>query len=150
MAVTGTSTASTMARSTAAVACTSRASAAPLPRPTTFLTGQPRLTSTLTAPRSTQTCAASAITAGSHPTSWAPAGLTPAGKSSSCRLASWLRTTASDATISVQTRPAPSSTASSRHGASVMPTIGAMSTGERSSSEPMRRAGRAGAATAMA
>ena len=50
---------------------TSRASAAPLPRLTTLDTGHPRLTSTSTAPRSTQTWAASAMTAGSQPTSWA-------------------------------------------------------------------------------
>jgi hypothetical protein len=67
--VTGTGTAATIAATTRAVAWTSRASAAPLPRLTTLETGHPRLTSTSTAPRSTQTTAASAITAGSQPTS---------------------------------------------------------------------------------
>src|SRR5207249_8214168 len=104
-AVTGTPTAATIAPRTPAVAWTSRASAAPLPRLTTLATGQPRLTSTTAAPRATQTCAASAMTLVSQPTSWAATGSVPAGKSSNLNAASLLRTTASAATISVDTSP---------------------------------------------
>src|SRR5580704_690212 len=148
--VTGTLTASTIAATTRAVALTSRASAAPLPRLTTLETGQPRLTSTSMAPRSTHTWAASAMTAGSQPTSCAATGATASGKSRRCRAASVLRTTASAATISVDTRPAPNSLHSSRQGASVIPTIGATSTGDESSSPPTWRGRRAVAATAIA
>ena len=48
----------------------------PLPRLTTLETGQPRLTSTRTAPRSTHTSAAAAMTEGSQPTSCAATGET--------------------------------------------------------------------------
>src|SRR5580704_5121132 len=148
--VTGTGTAATIAATTRAVACTSRASAAPLPRLTTLETGQPRLTSTSTAPRSTQTTAASAITAGSQPTSCAATGDTWSGKSSRWSAASVLRTTASAATISVETRPAPNSRQIARHGASVIPTIGATRTGDESSRPPISRGRSAVAARAMA
>src|ERR1700686_5431164 len=90
------------------------------------------------------------MTAGSQPTSGAATGATSLGKSRRCITASALRTTASAATISVDTRPAPNSRHSARQGASVIPTIGATSTGEESSSPPTRRGRRALAATAIA
>ena len=87
LAVTGTSTASTIAASTAAVARTSRASAAPLPRPTTFLTGHAEVDVDGHAPRARRTPARRRPSPpGRSPTSCAPAGADPAGKSSRCRL----------------------------------------------------------------
>ncbi len=128
--VTGTGTARTVASRIAAAAASSRISAEPACWPSaTFFTGQPKLMSIRSAPRSTAKRAASAIAAGSQPASCR--ALMPPAPSISA-IASVLRFSriiAQEAIISDTTMPAPSCFASRRNGRSVTPDIGARMTG---------------------
>ena len=128
--VTGTGTARTVAARIAAAATSSRISADPACWPSaTFFTGQPKLMSIRSAPRSTASRAASAIASGSQPASCS--ALTPPHPSISA-IASVLRfsrTIAQEAIISETTMPPPSRFATRRNGRSVTPDIGARITG---------------------
>ena len=137
LSVTGTETASTVARRMAAAARSSRISAEPACWPTaTFLTGQPKLMSIRSAPCPTAIRAASAMAAGSQPASWTALG--PSSLTSAMRkVAAFSRTIAQDAIISETTRPAPRLRASLRKGRSVTPDIGARMTGEESVRAPI-------------
>ena len=132
--VTGTGTARTVASSSFAAVTSSRISALPAICPTaTFLTGQPKLMSTMAAPRPTAIRAASAIAAGSQPASSCreagdPSG-SPACISAMRRVLRFSRTIAQEAIISETTSPVPRARATRRNGRSVTPDIGARITG---------------------
>src|SRR5271154_3364331 len=93
--------------------------------------------STMAAPASTAIRAPSAIQRASQPASWTTCS--PARWSSIRRSAMRLPSaSAAQAVISEMTRPAPSDAAMRRNGASVMPDIGASSTGFGNGIEPMK------------
>src|SRR5215813_11042168 len=91
-----------------------------------FGTGQPMFTSTMSAPMPSTICAASAIFAGSPPKIWIETGRSSSVYSAYSSVRSMPRTSPSELTISVTTRPHPPRRFTSRRNAvSVMPAIGA-------------------------
>ena len=107
LTVTGTETASATAEITRQARSGSSSSVAPAPVFVTFLTGQPKLTSTRSAPASSTIRAASAITSGSEPKICTASGRSSAEirRYPSVRSLPWCRP--AQLTISEHTRPAP-------------------------------------------
>src|SRR5262245_25593414 len=91
-----------------------------------FGTGQPMLTSTMSAPMPSTICAAAAILAGSPPKICTAIGRSSSVYSAYSSVRSIPRTSPSELTISVTTRPQPPCRLTSRRNAvSVMPAMGA-------------------------
>ena len=137
--VTGTLTARTVASRIAAAAASSRINADPACWPSaTFFTGQPKLMSIMSAPRSTASRAASAMAVGSQPASCR--ALIPPQPSTSAiaMVLRFSRIIAQEAIISDTTMPPPSCLASRRNGRSVTPDIGARITGVSIRTPPPR------------
>src|SRR5476649_2288510 len=103
-----------------------------------FATGQPMLTSTMSAPMPSTTCAASAIFSGSPPKIWMEIGRSSSVYSAYSSVRSMPRTSPSALTISVTTRPQPPWRFTRRRNAvSVIPAIGAMAKGDCRFTEPI-------------
>ena len=97
-----------------------------------FGTGQPMLTSTMSAPMPSTICAAAAIFSGSPPKIWIETGRSSSVYSAYSSVRSMPRTSPSELTISVTTSPQPPRRLTSRRKAvSVMPAIGASANGWR-------------------
>src|SRR5579885_1379268 len=115
----------------------SRISAEPAWPFTTFFTGQPKLMSMIAAPRSSLSRAASAMTSGSQPASCTAMGCSSGQFSAifidwrEARIIAWL------AIISDTTSPAPCFLTSRRNGRSVIPDIGARTTGSSRRTGPI-------------
>ena len=91
-------------------------------------------TSTMSAPSCSTTCAASAIFCGSPPKIWIEMGRSSSVYSAYSSVRSIPRTSPSELTISVTTRPHPPCRFTRRRNAvSVMPAMGATANGDRSS-----------------
>ena len=128
LTVTGTSTASTTACMIAVASASSRISAEPDALRTIFLAGQPKLMSTISAPRPATTRAASAITSGSVPASCTAIGpISPVILTLRSDWRVW-SSISRLATISENTSPALYWRASRRNGWSVTPDRGARKT----------------------
>ncbi len=129
LSVTGTETALTVASTIAAACFRSRISAEPASPLVTLRTGQPMLMSTIAAPRSSLSFAASPISRGVQPTSCIDTGSSIGSQAALridwrvSRIAAWL------ATISVTLSPDPCRRTARRNGRSVTPVIGARITG---------------------
>src|SRR4051812_46675236 len=103
-----------------------------------FGTGHPMLTSTMSAPIPSTTCAAAAIFSGSPPNICTDTGRSSSVYSAYSSVRSMPRIKPSALTISVTTRPQPPRRLTSRRKAvSVMPAIGAMANGETRSTDPI-------------
>ena len=99
-----------------------------------FRTGHPMFTSTMSAPMPSTTWAAAAILSGSPPKIWIETGRSSSVYSAYSSVRSMPRTSPSDDTISVTTRPHPPWRLTRRRNAvSVMPAIGATTSGDDSS-----------------
>ena len=112
--VTGTSTALTAASATRAAKSGFFISAEPSPEETTFLTGQPILISTISAPASATTFAPMAIASGLDPKICIETGRSTASIRNNSWVRSFLYLMPMALTISVQTKAAPCSLASKR------------------------------------
>ena len=112
-------------------------------------TGQPMFTSTMSAPIPSTIRAAAAIRPGSPPKIWIETGRSSSVYSAYSRVRSMPRTSPSELTISLTTRPQPPPCFTRRRNAvSVIPAIGARANGESRVTEPIRTGGRASAAGA--
>src|SRR5213594_1485484 len=136
--VTGIVTALAIALMTAAACSGSRIRLQPALCFAIFGTGQPMFTSTMSAPMASTIRAASAIRPGSPPKIWIETGRSSSVYSAYSSVRSMPRTSPSELTISVTTRPQPPWRLTRRRNAeSVMPAIGAMAKGEGSLTEPI-------------
>ena len=132
--VTGIRTARAMARTTSAACSGSRIRLQPALCLAILGTGHPMLTSTMSAPMPSTTCAAAAILSGSPPKIWIETGRSSSVNSAYSSVRSMPRTSPSELTISVTTRPHPPRRFTRRRNAvSVMPAIGASANGGDSS-----------------
>ena len=127
--VTGTSTAPTTASISRSAWSGSRISADPDQPVVTRRAGHPMLMSIACAPMPASILAASAIGAASRPTSCTEVAPSPVPSSARARASGCARSISSDATISDVTSPAPNPATTRRSGRSVIPAIGASSTG---------------------
>ncbi len=135
--VTGILTARAIARTTSAACAGSRIRLQPALCFAIFCTGQPMFTSTMSAPMPSTICAAAAIVAGSPPKIWIETGRSSSVYSAYSSVRSIPRTSPSELTISVTTRPHPPFRFTSlRKAVSVMPAIGARANGGDRSMEP--------------
>ena len=101
-------------------------------------TGQPMLTSIMSAPIPSTTCAASAILPGSPPKIWIDTGRSSSVYSAYSSVRSMPRTSPSELTISVTTSPHPPRRLTRRRKAvSVIPAIGASANGDSSVTDPI-------------
>src|SRR4051812_28605627 len=127
-----------MAAITFAACCGSRIRLQPALCFEIFGTGHPMLTSTMSAPRLSTICAASAIFSGSPPKIWMDTGRSSSVNSVYSSVRSIPRTSPSELTISVTTRPHPPWRFTSRRNAvSVIPAMGATTNGAASGTEPI-------------
>src|SRR6185503_8521162 len=128
--VTGMRTALAIAATTACACSGSRIRLQPALCLAIFGTGQPMLMSTMSAPMPSTICAASAIFTGSPPKIWIETGRSSSVYSAYSSVRSIPRTSPSELTISVTTRPHPPRRLTRRRKAvSVMPAIGASANG---------------------
>src|SRR5688572_19854879 len=131
LTVTGIRTALVMARITSAACPGSRIRLQPALCLAIFGTGQPMLTSTMSAPIPSTIRAAAAIFSGSPPKTWIDTGRSSSVYSAYSSVRSMPRTSPSDDTISVTTSPHPPFRFTRRRNAvSVMPAIGATTSGD--------------------
>ena len=131
LTVTGILTALVIAATTAAACAGSRIRLQPALCLAIFDTGQPMLTSTMSAPMPSTICAALAMVSGSPPKIWIEIGRSSSVYSAYSSVRSIPRTSPSELTISVTTRPQPPWRLTSRRNAvSVMPAIGATANGD--------------------
>ena len=137
LSVTGIETARTVASRMRPASRSSRISEEPAWPLTTFFTGQPKLMSTMAAPRSSFSLAASAITSGSQPASWTDIGNSSGSVCAMRRVCRFSRIIAWLAIISDTTRPHPDFLTSRRNGRSVTPDMGARITGSARVMEPI-------------
>src|SRR5687767_9869572 len=129
--VTGIFTALVMASMTLAACAGSRIRLQPALCLAILGTGQPMLTSTMSAPMPSTIWAAAAIFAGSPPKIWIETGRSSSVYSAYSSVRSMPRTSPSEDTISVTTRPQPPCRLTRRRKAvSVIPAIGATTNGE--------------------
>ncbi len=128
--VTGMRTARAIAPTMAAACAGSRIRLQPALCLAIFGTGQPMLMSTMSAPMPSTIWAASAIFCGSPPKIWMETGRSSSVYSAYSSVRSMPRTSPSELTISVTTRPQPPRRLTSlRKAVSVMPAIGASANG---------------------
>src|SRR6187455_3435209 len=138
LTVTGILTARVMARTTSAACSGSRIRLQPALCLAIFGTEQPMLTSTISAPMPSTICAAAAIFSGSPPKIWIETGRSSSVYSAYSSVRSIPRTSPSELTISLTTRPHPPFRFTSRRNAvSVMPAIGARANGGVRSIDPI-------------
>src|SRR5262245_45800219 len=136
--VTGMVTAFAIASMTAAACSGSRIRLQPALCLAIFGTGQPMFTSTMSAPMPSMICAAAAIFCGSPPKIWMETGRSSSVYSAYSSVRSMPRTSPSELTISVTTRPQPPWRFTSRRKAeSVMPAIGATANGDGRATGPI-------------
>ncbi len=138
LTVTGIFTAFAIARTTLAACSGSRIRLQPALCFAIFGTGQPMLTSTMSAPMPSTICAAAAIFSGSPPKIWIETGRSSSVYSAYSSVRSIPRTSPSELTISVTTRPHPPSRLTRRRKAvSVIPAMGASANAGDRSMEPI-------------
>ena len=103
----------------------SSSNVAPAPVFVTFFTGQPKLTSTMSAPAAATIRAASLITSGSEPKSWIARGCSSDATRRYPRVRSLRCSMPAQLTISEQTRPAPKRRPCRRKACTLTPAMGA-------------------------
>ena len=136
---TGRSTASAIAATMRHARSGSSSSVAPAPVFVTFLTGQPKLTSTMSAPAAATIFAASAIVSGFEPKSWIASGCSSEATRRYPSVFSLRCSIPAQETISEQTSPAPNRRPCRLNACTLTPAIGARTRRVGTSTVPIRQ-----------